>query len=408
MSRTSMTCGVGAVVALALISAGCSDPPTHGGPATPTGTYTPPPGAAGTTGAAGSGPAGGGAAGDGAAGTTVTGQAGQGAAGASGDAGTSGAAGTGAAAGTSGAAGTGAAGTGTGAAGTGAAGTGASNLYPPPPRDIMLDLSTRFDTQINFSPTAADPGAKSFHGNNFAIFKNKPTGGVVQKKLVIGLHGVGNGAGPGGALGWAAGRGFHVIGVDYANNTGGTNGDGNGYRETWSGEDVCTCVDVKPVDSVMNRIKSGLKYLQGRDPGADWAYYLNADGSVRWNDVIAFGYSFGGQTVVAGTKYVPLARAIPVSAPGLDVTKAPWLLTMPALTPPSRSYVISGNMDGGHQSHIKCVMDLMWQGPVVNTAMVMPPYMDSHILEVNFGHSEFCSIGQFDAACDYVFGTQKM
>jgi hypothetical protein len=384
--------------AFLLLLPACTNEGTSPHGAGSAGTGVPSAGAAGTSGSAGT---------SGAAGTT--GAAGDGAAGMGtppGDAGASGAAGTVGSAGTSGAAGTGAA----GAAGMGgaAAGTGASNLYPPPPRDLMLDLSTRIDTQINFSPTAADPGAKSFHGNNYAVFKNKPTGGVAQKKLVIGLHGVGNGAGPGGALGWAAGRGFHVMGIDYANNTGGANGDGNGYRETWSGEDVCTCVDVKPVDSVMNRVKSGLKYLQTRDPGADWGYYLNADGSVRWNDVIAFGYSFGGQTVVAATKYVPLARAIPVSAPGLDPAKAAWLLGSPAITPPSRSYVISGNMDGGHEDHLKCVMALGWQGPVVNTAKVMPPYMDSHILEVNFGHSEFCSIGQFDAACDYVFGTQKM
>jgi hypothetical protein len=129
---------------------------------------------------------------------------------------------------------------------------------------------------------------------------------------------------------------------------------------------------------------------------------------VRWNDVIAFGYSFGGQTVMAATKYVPLARAIPVSAPSMDITKATWLTTMPAITPVSRSYVISGTSDGGHAQHIKCVTDLMWPGPKVDTSSATPPYGDSHQLEVNFGHSEFCSIGQFDAVCDYAFGTLKM
>ena len=29
------------------------------------------------------------------------------------------------------------------------------------------------------------------------------------------------------------------------------------------------------------------------------------------------------------------------------------------------------------------------------------------MLEVDFGHSEFCSVEGFDAVCDYVFATTK-
>src|SRR5262249_23471216 len=148
-------------------------------------------------------------------------------------------------------------------------------------------------------------------------------------------------------------------------------------------------------------------YLQMIDQGGDWAYYLNADGSVRWNDVIAFGYSFGAQTVVAATKYVPLWRGVATSGPSLDPTKDMWLTAMPNVTPPSHSYMISGNMDGGNTEHFAATMALGWLGTKVNASTGMPPYMDSHVLEVNFGHSEFCSVNGFDAVCDYVFGTKK-
>ena len=90
----------------------------------------------------------------------------------------------------------------------------------------------------------------------------------MQRKLVIGLHGVHNGAGPSGTLSWAANRGFHVMGIDYADDDGGENG--LGYLEIWSGQDLSTSVSVAPVDSVMNRVKTGLAYLEHIDPGSDW------------------------------------------------------------------------------------------------------------------------------------------
>jgi hypothetical protein len=289
---------------------------------------------------------------------------------------------------------------GTGSAG--ASGTGGAGGDPPPPSDLKIDM-TRRDAQLSFSPTAADPAAKPIHGNNFAVFHQSAA--VYQKKLVIGLHGVHNGAGPPGTLGWAAMRGFHVFGVDYADDDGGENGQG--YLEIWSGEDKSTSVTVAPANSVMNRVKTGLAYLEMIDPGADWGYYLNADGSVRWSDVIAFGYSFGAQTVVAGTKYVALSRGIATSGPSLDPTKDAWLTAMPNVTPVDRSYMISGNMDGGNTEHFAAAAALGWLGTKVNASTGMPPYMDTHVLEVNFGHSEFCSVNGFDAVCDYVFGTKK-
>src|SRR5690606_19318879 len=125
---------------------------------------------------------------------------------------------------------------------------------------------------------------------------------------------------------------------------------GNNYRESWSGEDVGDA-EVGEINSIMNRVKTALAYLQTQDPGSDWAYYLDAEGNVRWNDVIVFGYSFGGQTGAAGTKYVPLHRVVATSAPGISA-EAAWVTEMPNVTPGTRSFTISGITDGGHDNHM--------------------------------------------------------
>lgn len=272
-----------------------------------------------------------------------------------------------------------------------------------PPRDIDI-VPGRGDVTVSFSPVDAAPGAKSFHGGQQqARFKsNAPK---IQKKLVIGLGGVGTGPHNGGGLAWAADRGFHTIGLDYFNASGGD--QGKNYLESWSGEDLGDA-DVGQINSIMNRVKTGLAYLQKQDPGADWAYYLDAAGNVRWNDVIVFGYSFGGQTGAAGTKYVALHRLVATSAPGISA-EAAWVTTMPNVTPGNRSYTISGTDDGGHANHMATATRLGWPGQVVNTSASTPPYNNSSLLEVAFGHSEFCSLpknvlANADQVCEWAFG----
>ena len=162
------------------------------------------------------------------------------------------------------------------------------------------------------------------------------------------------------------------------------------------------------MNSIMNRVKTGLAYLQKQDPGADWAYYLDAAGNVRWNDVIVFGYSFGGQTGAAGTKYVALHRLVATSAPGISA-EAAWVTSMPNVTPGNRSYTISGTDDGGHANHMATATRLGWPGQIVNTSASTPPYNNSSLLEVAFGHSEFCSLpknvlANADQVCEWAFG----
>jgi dienelactone hydrolase len=263
----------------------------------------------------------------------------------------------------------------------------------------------RGNVSNSFSPGDAAPGATSFHGSaqQARFDEGAPS---VQKKLVLGLGGVGTGAHNGGGLAWAADRGYHVIGIDYFNQTGGD--QGLAYLESWSGEDLSGDADVGAMNSIENRVKTGLDYLQGQDPGADWAYFQDTEGNVRWNDVIIFGYSFGGQTGAAATKYVPLHRVVATSAPGISES-AEWVMSMPNVTPGYRSFSISGTADGGHDNHMATATRLGWPGAEVETWSSAPPYDDSSLLAVDFGHSEFCSLpvgvlANADEVCEHAFG----
>jgi dienelactone hydrolase len=294
----------------------------------------------------------------------------------------------------------------TGGTPNGGAGGGATEPgYTPPPRDLMLQPNG--PTQIDFSPADAAPGATSFHnGQQQARFN--PNAPKIQKKLVIGLGGVGTGPHNGGGLAWASERGYHTIGLDYFNASGGD--QGKNYLESFSGEDVGEA-NVGPINSIMNRVKTALTYLQQQDPGDDWAYYLDAQGNVRWNDVIIFGYSFGGQTAAAATKYVALHRVVATSAPGISEAAA-WVMGMPAKTPGTRCFSISGTDDGGHANHMATATRLGWPGEEIATSTSAPPYDNSSLLAVDFGHSEFCSLpknvlANADELCEWAFGYVK-
>src|SRR6188768_2497089 len=172
----------------------------------------------------------------------------------------------------------------------GSAGAGNPGAYPAPPRDIMVTATSKVDITYQGSTGSFDPTAAA----------------GVQKKLVVPMGGVNSGPM---RMGWAVQRGFHMLAVPVANNYP-SDQYHREYLEAWSGEDLSAQITQPPANSVMGRVKSTLAYLKDNDPGSDWGYYLDAAGEVRWNDVIVFGYSYGGQMGVAASKYVPLDRVI--------------------------------------------------------------------------------------------------
>jgi hypothetical protein len=288
------------------------------------------------------------------------------------------------------------------AGGTGGGGDDPNNPgnYPQPPRPINIAGTQK--VSISFAPSAADAAASgATHTGEFD--PKKP----LQKKLVLPLGGVNSDPWK---MGWAVDRGYHVLTVDLWNDYPKDPGYPE-YLESWSGEDKSQTITQNPANSVMARVKAGLEYLQDQDPGSDWAYYLDAAGEVRWNDVIVFGYSFGGQMGVAASKYVAADRIIITSAPNVPID-SPWLTSMPNITPPARCYFLGGNKDGEHKTHSDETKLLGWPGEIINVTHLAPPYA-SNRLEVDDGHSSFCGrpfndgMVDWDSICELMFHTQK-
>ncbi|HEX2870296.1 MAG TPA: hypothetical protein VHP33_03555 [Polyangiaceae bacterium] len=280
-----------------------------------------------------------------------------------------------------------------GTAGSGSGGTSNPGDYPAPPRDIMVTSTEKVDITYQGSTGSFDPKADA----------------GIQKKLVVPMGGVNSGPM---RMGWAVQRGFHMLAVPVAN---GYPSDQyhREYLEAWSGEDLSASITQPPANSVMGRVKSTLTYLKDNDPGSDWGYYLDAAGEVRWNDVIVFGYSYGGQMGVAASKYVALDRVIITASPNVPIN-APWLTEMPNKTPVERCYQFVGFKEGEHKTHIDETTKLGWLGEPfdVENGITKPPPYPSHRLIVEDGHSDFCGrpfndgMKDWDKICEWLFNVQ--
>lgn len=284
--------------------------------------------------------------------------------------------------------------------GSNAGGSGNPGSYPDPPRPINVTRTTRIS--FGFSATEADPGATG--GQHTGEFD--PSKGKLQKKLVLPFGGVNSDPWK---MGWAVDRGYHVLTVDLWNDYPKDPGYPE-YLESWSGEDKSTNLNQPKNNGVMERVKAGLTFLAANDVESDWGYYLDAQGEVRWNDVILFGYSWGGQLGVAASKYVAMDRIIITSAPNVPID-SPWL-KQPNITPPERCFFLGGNKDGEHNTHKAETLLLGWPGDVINVTHMAPPYA-SNRLEVDDGHSSFCGrpfndgMVDWDSICEFMFHTQK-
>jgi hypothetical protein len=410
IGRTSTLSAALSLVLLAACDAGSgSSDPFHPATAGASGSSA---GASGSAGSSGSAGASGSAGSGGSAGTSgsagATGAAGSGTAGSSGAAG-SGSAGASGSSGASGA--TGAAGA-SGAAGATAAGD------TPAWREMMVTDATRHS--VKFSAKAADPGVSdpTSHLNDNQsgdIDTSKP----LKKKLCVVLPGIGNGPGQGIGF-WAAGQGYHVFSVAYSNAIGAGDGSadamGNTRMNQFDGKGrTPAAVNTTRSDSIEGRVIAGLKYLQEKDPEADWAWYLNQAGTeMRWSDGCFIGYSYGATHLAVIARYVRIGLGVSTSGPQSEGHPDSTWLKIPSATPVERLFAIWGSSDepamtdNGYKSHYTVTTGLLgYTGNVVHTSVDAPagtpPYTGSHRLSVDGqGHTEFCASGH--PYCSYMFG----
>jgi hypothetical protein len=412
---TSSAAALSLAASLCLMSA-CGNEPSRGGTAGQTGSTAGTTGStAGTTGStAGTTGSTAGTTGDTAGTTGGTAGTTGGTAGTTGSTagttgGTAGAAGS--SAGTTG--GTAGAGGSAGASG-GAAGSTSTTTDPPPPRPI------------NVTSTTVSSG--NFNGQPFYF---NPTKKPVQGKLVLFLGGIGGGPGSGGFDAFTKTYGFHIFMPK--TNTSLTGCAGNdpmhvsaGYRRwsLWDGVD--RGFGAPAADAAMvNEVIAFLKNRAEMDPGADWGFFLNADGTLRTTDVYVVGYSWGGQTWAFVSQYVRFGRVIVTASPvdeGCPMDG--WMTHRPSATPDDRKYALIDQQaawPGEMNAKFLNVMKAGWVGSVVNVPVgaVPPTYTaDQHLFAMiggeggtsPGGHTVFCTdnpANKWIPVCKHVMGAKE-
>ncbi len=308
--------------------------------------------------------------------------------------------------GTAGTTGTGTAGTTGGTAGTtGTAGSG----DPPAPRPI------------NVMGTGVSQG--NFNGQPFYFNRDKTP---VQGKLVLFLGGIGGGPGSGGFDTFTKKWGFHIFMPKTNTSLTGCSGSdpkSAGYRRwaLWDGVDRGFGAPA-PAAAMLNETIAFLKDRVVMDPGSDWGYFLNADGTLRTTDVWVVGYSWGSQTWAMMSQYVHFGRVIVTAGPVDEgCPNAAWMTDRPSATPDDAKYALIDQQaawPGEMNAKFKNVMKAGWLGMVTNvTPNGMGTYTaDQHLFAMigsnnnsPGGHTVFCNDNASNGwipVCTHVMGAK--
>jgi len=188
-----------------------------------------------------------------------------------------------------------------------------------------------------------------------------------------------------------AGYGLHGIQVHYANRWFGTlnpavrdSGDvlGKIRLEAAIGEDVSPLVEIPKADSMRERARQFLLWLDRKHPAGAWSQFLTVDHrNLRWDKVTLAGISHGSTTAARFAMHQSVDRVVMFSGPR-DNTET-WQ-GGPSATSPNRFFGFSHVLDAGWEKDHYC---RSWQllrmnecGPVVNVEQTPPPYGHSRRL----------------------------
>jgi hypothetical protein len=226
-----------------------------------------------------------------------------------------------------------------GASGSGGAG-GSGDVDPQAPRPI--DVKPGNNTDLNFN------------GQSLFLNKSKPARG----KLVLLLGGICTGTGAGGFESFVKQYGFHVFAPktdtcltgssvpdqykDKPDDAEANRQVSDARMELWDGVDRVDWYNRSPAESILQETKDALAFAQAEDPDGDWAWFLNADGSLRTTDVYVIGYSWGSQTWAMMSSYVRFGRVICTSGPVAEGYPNGGWITKPGpnATPGDRKYIL--------------------------------------------------------------------
>lgn len=182
-----------------------------------------------------------------------------------------------------------------------------------------------------------------------------------------------------------AGYGLHGIQVSYANRWFGTlkpevrdSGDvlGKIRLEAATGEDFSPLVSIPKPDSMRERARQFLLWLDKEKPATEWSQFLTDDRQdLRWDKVTLAGISHGSTTAARFAMHERIDRVVMFSGPR-DNTEA-WQ-GGPSATPSNRFFGFTHVLDGGWAADHYCrswqLLRMHEHGPVVNVDDTAPPF----------------------------------
>ena len=213
---------------------------------------------------------------------------------------------------------------------------------------------------INITPGGGCNCDLNINGQPMSVDTRKP----ILGKLVIVLGGICGGTGGGGIESFIKEYGFHVFApktdtcldgskvpqkykttlMTMPDDPEANRQIGDSRMELWDGKDRVDWYSVPAGSSIVEETIAALKAAAIKDPGADWTYFLNADGTLRTTDVIPVGYSWGSQTWAMIASYVRFSRVVTTSGPQAEgLPNATWITTPgPTATPADRKFMAVG------------------------------------------------------------------
>jgi hypothetical protein len=191
-----------------------------------------------------------------------------------------------------------------------------------------------------------------------------------------------------------AGYGLHGIQVSYANRWFGTlkpevrdSGDvlGKIRLEAATGEDFSPLVSIPKPDSLRERARQFLLWLDKENPEGRWGQFLTDDRQdLRWSKVTLAGISHGSTTAARFAMHQPVDRVVMFSGPR-DNTET-WQ-GGPSATPSNRFFGFTHVLDGGWAADHYCrswqLLRMQEHGPVVNVDDTTTPYGNTRRLITN-------------------------
>lgn len=194
----------------------------------------------------------------------------------------------------------------------------------------------------------------------------------------------------------AAKLGYHAINLRYPNTwtVGGLCRNSNDRDchekirlEIIDGQNRTDEIDVNATNSIENRLRKLLIYLNENYPKQGWLSYLDGN-SLKWESIVVAGHSQGGGHAAIIGKQHQVARVVMLGAPA-DYSRsfnepAPWLAKK-GVTSPDRYYGFVHTRDRGKRR-----IEAAWQllgisayGEIINVDRRSAPYNYSHQLITN-------------------------